>query len=278
MNKVSKLTGLAGALLLGSTIFLGNGEAHAGVASYPYNGLSSTNYNQSMSLKPNAGSIHMKHIKNPKKAGYSAIGRVSNFDGWKGHGKDSMGTGFIIDGHTFITNLHVVQDANGKIARSQDVRMVTERNGAHHKYTFNASSIQRVPHADAVMVHTRQDMSRYVKPLKLASSKTINHLRTGDIFKAPGYDKYTSHGPTNDNTKLWESKGRFLRTTTNGREMMTKQIFRSGGSGSPLLTKDNRVMGISAYGWNLNGTNSNELAGGFKFTNDIRDFIQKHMR
>ena len=47
---------------------------------------------------------------------------VSNYDGWKGHGKDSMGTGFIIDGHTYITNLHVVQDSKGKIARPQDVK------------------------------------------------------------------------------------------------------------------------------------------------------------
>lgn len=67
-------------------------------------------------------------------------------------------------------------------------------------------------------------------------------------------------------------------TTSNGREIMNKQIFRSGGSGSPILTKDNKVIGISAYGWNLNGTTHNELAGGFKFTGDTRQFILNNMK
>lgn len=277
MNKLGKMTSLVGALTIGTTFLFGHG-AHASVASYPYNGLSSANYNTAMNLKSNAGSISMHHVENPKKSGYSAIGRVSNYDGWKGKGKDSMGTGFIVDAHTYITNLHVVQNANGKIARSQDVRMVTERNGSKHKYTFNASSIKRVPGADAVIIHTRQDMSRYVKPLKLASQKTINGLHKGDRFKAPGYDKYSAYGATNDNTKLWEAQGRFLTPTTNGKEIMTKQIFRSGGSGSPMLTQNNQVIGISAYGWNLNGTSGNELAGGFKFTNDVRHFIKHNMK
>ena len=29
-------------------------------------------------------------------------------DGWKGPGKDSMGTGFMVGNHTFVTNAHVV--------------------------------------------------------------------------------------------------------------------------------------------------------------------------
>ena len=66
--------------------------------------------------------------------------------------------------------------------------------------------------------------------------------------------------------------------TSNNREIMNKQIFRAGGSGSPILTKDNKIIGISAYGWNLNGTTNNELAGGFKFTNDTRKFIERNMK
>ena len=89
---------------------------------YPYNGLNNNNYYNAMNIKSNVGGVSIKHITNPENSGYSAVGRVSNYDGWKGHGKDSMGTGFIIDGHTHITNLHVVQDSKGKIARPQDVK------------------------------------------------------------------------------------------------------------------------------------------------------------
>lgn len=276
MKKLGKISGIVGALALGVTFALPHGDAHASVAAYPYNGLSGSNYSQAMNVKSQVGGVSINKVSNPHKAGYSAVGRVTNLDGWKGHNKDSMGTGFIVGPHTYITNLHVVQDGNGKIARAQDVKMVTERNGSSHKYTFNANKIERIPGADAVMIHTRQDMGRYVKPFKLASTKTINGLKLGTQLKAPGYDKYSPNGPTDDNTKLWESHARYLKTTSNGKEIMNKQVFRSGGSGSPILTSNNQLIGISAYGWNLNGTTGNELAGGFKFTGSVRDFIQKH--
>ena len=277
MKKVTKLSGLVGALALGSSILF-TPHADAAVASYPYNGLSDSNYNHAMNLKSSTQKPSVSLVKNPKSAGYEAVGRVSNLDGWKGQNKDSMGTGFIVDAHTYITNLHVVQDDKGKIARPQDVKMVTERYGSSHKYTFNATSIKRVPNADAVVVHTRQDMSKYVTPLKLASESSINKLRTNDPLKAPGYDKYNKNGPTDDNTRMWESKGRFLTSTSNNREIMMRQIFRSGGSGSPILTNDNKLVGIMAYGWNLNGTTGNDLSGGFKFTGDTRQFIKDNMK
>lgn len=278
MKKFGKISGVLGAMALSASFLVPTHQADAAVKAYPYDGLNNNNYYNAMNIKSNVGGVSIKHITNPEKAGYSAVGRVSNYDGWKGHGKDSMGTGFIVDGHTYITNLHVVQDSKGKIARPQDVKMVTERNGSSRKYVFNATKIKRIPNADAVMIHTRQNMDRYVKPMKLASENTINNLKAGDPIKAPGYNKYSKNGPTEDNTKLWESNGRYLMSTSNNREIMNKQIFRAGGSGSPILNKNNEIIGISAYGWNLNGTTNNELAGGFKFTNDVRQFIEKNMK
>lgn len=278
MKKLTKLSGVIGAVALSATFLLATSDADAAVASYPYNGLSNTNYYQAVNLKSKAGSVSINRITNPSKSGYDAVGRVTNLDGWKGKNKDSMGTGFIIGPHTYMTNLHVVQDGNGKVASAKDVKIVTGRNGSTKKYTFKSTQIKRVPNADAVIVHTKEDMSRYLKPLKLASTSTINKLKTGSKIKAPGYDKYYKYGPTEDNTRMWESHARFLKTTTNGREIMNKQIFRSGGSGSPMLTSSNQVIGISAYGWNLNGTTGNELAGGFKFTGSIRSFIVKNIK
>ena len=61
--------------------------------------------------------------------------------------------------------------------------MVTERNGSSRKYVFNATKIKRVPNADAVIIHTRQNMDRYVKPMKLANEREINGLKAGDQLK-----------------------------------------------------------------------------------------------
>ena len=52
-------------------------------------------------------------------SGYSAVGRVSNYDGWKGHGKDTW------EQVSLLMVIHyklVVQDSKGKIARPQDVK------------------------------------------------------------------------------------------------------------------------------------------------------------
>lgn len=278
---IGKITGAVAASLLGASLIIpqASHEAQA-VGSYDYNGLHQQNSQSGLQYAQqfSNNSISINHVKNPKKAGYEAIGRVSNLNGWKGAGKDSMGTGFIIGNHTFATNAHVVETKAGNQANPQHVKIVTERNGKAKKYTFNAKKIEKVPGADMVLVHTHQDMSKHVKPLKLASEKEINGLKLGSNFKAPGYDIVQG----NDNTKLWESHGKALMTTTDGHELMTKQIFRAGGSGSPMLTKDNKVLGISAYGYNLRGNSpgveaQNELAGGFKMTGSVRDFVNKHI-
>lgn len=279
-TNIGKITGVVAASLIGTSLIIPQASHDAqAVGSYDYNGLhqqnsqSGLNYAQQFSNTE----LSINHVKNTKKSNYQAIGRVSNTDGWKGKGKDSMGTGFIIGNHTFATNAHVVETKEGHQANPKNITLVTERNGKAKQHTFNAQKIEKVPHADMVLVHTKQNMGKHIQPLKLASEKQINHLKLGDDFKAPGYDKIKG-----DNTQLWESHGKALMTTTDGHELMTKQIFRAGGSGSPMLTKDNKVLGISAYGYNLQGNDpsieaQNELAGGFKMTGAVRDFIDQHI-
>lgn len=282
-KKISKIGGLIGAFTISASMLftaLPSGEAQA-VGSFPYDGLNSNNSNHALNLAYGISnnSISIKHVTNPKASGYEAIGRVSNMDGWKGPRKDSMGTGFIIDSHTFLTNSHVVERANGKIASPHNVKIVTERNGKSKKYTFNAKKITKAPGADIVVVHTYQDMSRLVKPLKLASTKEVKAIKKGTNIKAPGYDIIKN----GDNTQLWESHGKALTKTSNGKELMTKQIFRNGGSGSPMLNSKNQVLGIMAYGFNLGGNGgyaeaNQELSGGFTFDGSTRSFITKHMK
>jgi len=281
VKKFGKFAGVLGVVSMSVALLIPQqNEAHA-VGSFPYDGLNSNNSNQALSYAKQFSNsdLSINQVKDPKGSGYEAVGRVSNMDGWKGSGKDSMGTGFIVDDHTFITNAHVVETKDGNQAKPQYVKLVTERNGDDKKYTFNAKSIKQVPGADAVVIHTRQNMGRLVEPLKLASEKNINDTKFGETIKSPGYN-IVKNG---DNTRLWESKGKALMTTSNGKELMNKQIFRSGGSGSPMLTSDNQVLGIMAYGYSLNGQGGyaeadQELSGGFKFTGTTRDFIEKNLK
>ena len=73
-------------------------------------------------------------------------------------------------------------------------------------------------------------MSKYVKPVKIATDSEIKQLKFNSPLYSLGYPwQY------NDNTKAYFNKLRVTQFSTNGTEIQTKDIFRSGASGSPML-------------------------------------------
>lgn len=262
-------------IMLTGAIGLGVGSSAQAVGSFPYDGLNNYNYNQATNYMNSVGQSTMSkaNVKD-----YEAIGRVSNLNGWKGAGKDSMGTGFVIDNHTFVTNQHVVETKDGKIADPRHIKMTMQHDNDKHKYTFNANSIHKINGADLVVINTRQDMSKYVEPLNLANEKSIDSIRTGDTLRSVGYDKYSPNGTSDNNKQMWRSDGFALMKTSNDKELMMKSIFRSGGSGSPLMNAHGDVVGIMAYGYNLDGLQNSELSGGFTFDGETRNQIEKYMK
>ena len=103
-------------LILGLLLLLFAVNKADAVGNYYYNGMESWNANSAYkkAQKINNKDIIMKRYDYAHKNKYKAVGRVSNMDGWKGPGKDSMGTGFVVGNHTFVTNAHVVERANGR--------------------------------------------------------------------------------------------------------------------------------------------------------------------
>lgn len=70
-------------MALSASFLIPTHQADAAVKAYPYNGLNNNNYYNAMNIKSNVGGVSIKHITNPENSGYSAVGRVSNYDGWK---------------------------------------------------------------------------------------------------------------------------------------------------------------------------------------------------
>ena len=75
-----------------------------------------------------------------------------------------------------------------------------------------------------------------------------------------------------------------LCNTTNGSEIQTKDIFRSGASGSPMLnSKYTTMYGMRTYGHNLGGTATDmyakqESSGGESFKGYAGKFVRQHIK
>jgi len=209
---------------------------------------------------------------------YKAVGRVSNMDGWKGPGKDSMGTGFMVGNHTFVTNAHVVDKKNGQRTSPSKIKFQLNRDGKKIPYTFQAKKIYKVPSYDMVVVETKENMVKKanVQSLKLASNQQIKSLKFNNKLYSLGYPVMNGN-----NTYAYWNKLRFLQESSNKSELVTKDKFRAGDSGSPMVDSKYVVYGIRTYGYNLGGSSNHpyvkqEVAGGESLYSNPRAFILKH--
>ncbi|MCY6488024.1 hypothetical protein, partial [Actinobacillus pleuropneumoniae] len=80
-------------------------QAHADTDYYYRDGLNYPSDQQAYqkAKKISKRSISIQHYTKANQNNLKAIGRVSNMNGHKGKGKDSMGTGTVIGNHTLIT-------------------------------------------------------------------------------------------------------------------------------------------------------------------------------
>ncbi|QLK85721.1 serine protease [Staphylococcus sp. 17KM0847] len=276
-NKLLK--GSVTALLLSITLVSPTSQTVQASTHY-YNGLESWNANSALqkAKKVNNKNVSIKHYNYAHKTKYKAVGRVSNRDGFKGRGKDSMGTGFVVGNHTFVTNAHVVEKRNGQQSAAKYITFDLNRDGKRIPYRFHAQSVKRVPGYDLVVVKTKEHMVNRAKvqPLKLASNTQIKKLKFNDRLYSLGYP-----WQGNDNTKAYWNRIVFLQQSSNGFELLSKDKFRSGASGSPLVNSRYEVFGVRTYGHNLRGSATSiyakqEIAGAESLYGNPRQFILKN--
>ncbi|MCD8796576.1 trypsin-like serine peptidase [Mammaliicoccus sciuri] len=270
------------ALILGLLLLLFAVNKADAVGNYYYNGMESWNADSAYkkALKISNKDIEMERYNYAYKNQYKAVGRVSNMDGWKGPGKDSMGTGFVVGNHTFVTNAHVVDRANGRQTDPKNIKFQLNRDGKKIPYQFQVQKIYKVPAYDIVVVETKENMVQKanVKPFKLATNQQIKSLKFNDNLYSLGYPVVNG-----DNTYAYWHKLKFLQESSNKAELMTKDIFRAGDSGSPMVNRNFEVYALRTYGYNLRGNSGyqyakQEVAGGESIYGNPRAFILKHIR
>lgn len=260
-----------------------SGESHA-VGNYYYNGLQSPNDSNALkkAKQINNKDVTIQRYNYANKTKYKAVGRIRNNDGWKGYGKDSMGTGFVIDDYTVLTNAHVIDRSNGHSASPKDIVFHMNRDGRKIPYTFHASKIIKVPSSDIAIIHTKEKMSKYTQPLNLASESQIKNLKFKDNLYSLGYP-WQFNGTRDDNTLAYRNKLKFLQFSSNKTEIQTKDKFRSGASGSPMVNGNYHVYGLRTYGYNLRGGSTDsyakqEVAGGEALVGYARNYVLSHSK
>lgn len=157
------------------------------------------------------------------------------------------GTAFVVGRHTIITNHHVVKDKSddSKLVQSKD--MIFKLNDKNYKI----KSIKPLFLEDVAILHTKTPIESSVKPLKLAKSSTISHLNKGETLHSYGYPDYKTLNNTVNKNTLVKINGYYLNPVTIfNHEYYMKMKVRRGASGSPILNKDNEVVGIVKGGFN----------------------------
>lgn len=229
--------------MLGST-------AHAMEADYYYDGMKSANKKLGYSYASKISNdklVFKPYVKN-KTSPFNAVGYVKNMNGWAGKDVEVMGTGFVVDDYTILTNAHVIDDEFGKKTGAKYLRFDLAREGDVYKHRFQIKNVIKIPYADIAVLHTKVKLTNYVKPLKLATEAQIYSLKYGQ----PLYSvSYPYHGDDYDYSKRYYNMAMFLRRTNNDTEITLKDKFRAGASGSPLVDSKYRVYGLRTYGYNL---------------------------
>ena len=271
-------------VIIGITLVVKGNLSHSvhAVGGHYYNGMTEPSAGKAYqkAKKVSNNDVIIKHYTKASSNQFKAVGRVSNKDGWKGRGKDSMGTGFMVDEHTFLTNAHVVENAKGQNTNPKYVTLDLNRDGKKIPYKFHATQIKKVPSYDIVLVHTKENMSKVAKvnPLKIASNSKINKLKFKDKLYSVGYP-----WQGDDNTKSYWNQLVYLQKSVNQAEIMTKDKFRSGASGSPMVNGNFEVVGLRTYGYNLRGNSTftyakQEVSGGESLYGYPQKYIKQNLK
>ncbi|UTH15975.1 trypsin-like serine peptidase [Macrococcus epidermidis] len=244
-----KFNYLLGVVLIGSVLLSGIHSAQAMESDYYYDGMKPATKQIAYPIVksyPNSKTF-MKAIPN-RYTKYAAIGRIANKNGWAGPEYETMGSGFVIDDHTILTNAHVIDDEHGKATAPKYLTFEMNRNEADIPHKFAVTKVVKVPYADVALVHTKVKLTDYVKPMKLATDNQIARLKQGQVLFSVGYP---FDGKIYE--KRYFNRALFIMRTANQTEFVMKDKFRAGASGSPLFDSKMRVYGLRTYGYDLYG-------------------------
>lgn len=287
-HTVAKIT-LSCAMVLGMTTpMMSNHQAHAETMQYDLpmkTGKQAPLYdfgaNTSTSglFKAMDGAIDLKNQGKPlkvwreipKKAQIALIGNIS--DDGKTYG---YGTSTAIGKHTLLTSAHNVQKPNPtksyQTNKLSKLFVQPQRNGNSAPHTLKVTKVDMIRGGDVALVHTKEDLSKYMKIRPLASESKIKKMKKGVSLELNHYSKHTRGYYENDPAgSMYQSHGQFVMRGSNIHPVTYIRMRAGiGASGGALLNKNGEVTGVIVAKYTSEKAIKGHLNAGFNLTDDIR--------
>lgn len=228
--------------------------------------------------------IPIRQIQKNEKSNVVAIGNYTN----DSHtGSYTYGSGVAIGNHTIVTAAHVVDDkgASKKPFTSKPVSQLEvqpNRNGRSIPTRLTVDNVRMIKQGDVAIVHTKEDLSKYVPIRSLASESSIKNLKSKDTIYDVHYgemksDKYKDGNIYSQESIVpYRSQIKFLGHATNIHPVgYVKGYLTGGSSGSGYMNSKNQVIGVHSFVFTSDENLRNHVGGGYMFINDLYKNVKK---
>lgn len=176
------------------------------------------------------------------------------------------GTGFIVGKNKILTNKHVTEGLENNL-------LVRLRNENGEFIDFKAVNVINPPdETDLSIVEVApndsgQNIGDNIKMLEFATQEEISNVKVDDFVHVVGYpgDKIFS--------TLWYSPGKILHT--DGFMIISDSLIAGGNSGSPLLNKDGKIIGLVNAGDDED--REKVITFGFLLDKNLYEFIKSNI-
>ena len=233
-----------------------------------------------------AKSIPNSDINIKRLGSKSNMAAVASFSNASHTGTYSYGSGTAIGKHSILTAAHVVDNMDKtKKAFSKTpvsyLEVQPNRNGNTVPTRLTVDRVDMLNKGDVAVVHTKEDVSKYIPVRSIASETTIKNLKPKQDLYVNHYgwmqgDKYHDNNQySNVKVTPYRSHIKFAGHATNIHPVgYVKGYMYSGSSGSSFLTSKNQVTGVYTNGYTDDAAKRAHYGSGFMFINDLYKQVQ----
>lgn len=213
------------------------------------------------------------------------IGQVLSYNRPDNPTLANTGTATAIGKHTLITAAHVVDryDATEPHSPSNPSRIKVriKRDGGWNTSIKNIDiqSVKSIEGGDVVLLHTNEDLSKYMKIYPIASESTIKNLKKGEPLKMYHYPNINEGRYANTLGKQYLSIGRYLiqEHTPHHPQFYFKAYAYHGSSGASVLNARNQIVGVHSYSLVGDRPEKANLKGNYSLLEDTRKEVLENI-